>query len=152
MKYTLALFIFLFSFSYTAAQIMNPNYDSTLAKKIGADDLGMKNYILVILRTGTANITDKAVRDSLFRGHFKNINQLADEGKMILAGPLDKNENSYRGIFVLNVSTPEEAHELLKNDPTITSKIFEVELFKWYGPAALPLYMEEYEKTWKRKP
>lgn len=152
MKNLLPIIILLFCFTTAAGQTNNPNYDSTLAKKLGADEMGMKNYILVILKTGSGNVTDKAVRDSLFRGHFKNINQLAEEGKLSVAGPLDKNDNSYRGIFIFNVATLEEANELLKNDPTISEKIFDVELYKWYGPAALPLYMDAYEKTWKIKP
>jgi len=151
MKHNLVLFV-LFGFSLSFAQTLNPDYDSTLAKKYGADDLGMKNYILVILKTGPANITDKTVREKLFIGHFENINRLAEQGKMIVAGPLDKNDNSYRGIFIFNVPTIEEVKELLKNDPTITEKIFDVELYNWYGPAALPAYMDEYEKTWKNKP
>jgi hypothetical protein len=48
------------------SQELNPLYDSILAKSLGADDIGMKNYMLVILKTGPAKITDKAVRDSLF--------------------------------------------------------------------------------------
>lgn len=152
MKSILIFSILLAFCTVVVGQSNNPNFDSTLAKKFGADDLGMKSYILVILKTGSANITDKAVRDSLFRGHFDNINNLAAEGKMIVAGPLEKNDKTYRGIFIFNVETIEEVNELLKNDPTITSKIFDVEIFKWYGPAALPAYMDDYEKTWKIKP
>lgn len=152
MKNILIICILLVFCTVTAGQSNNPNYDSTLAKKFGADDLGMKSYILVILKTGSANITDKAVRDSLFRGHFDNINNLAEEGKMIIAGPLEKNDKTYRGIFIFDTDSIDEVNEMLKNDPTITSKIFDVELFKWYEPAALPAYIDVYEKTWKIKP
>lgn len=34
------------------AQQKNPIYDSVLAAKLGADDYGMKKYVLVILQTG----------------------------------------------------------------------------------------------------
>ncbi|MBN2395104.1 MAG: hypothetical protein JXC36_01425, partial [Candidatus Atribacteria bacterium] len=33
--------------------ISNPNYDKSLADKLGGDDYGMKSYFLVILKTGT---------------------------------------------------------------------------------------------------
>ena len=42
-----------------AAQENTPEYDSTLARKLGADERGMKSYILVILKTGPAKIEDK---------------------------------------------------------------------------------------------
>ena len=38
----------------------NKEYDSVLAKKLNADPYGMKKYYLVLLKTGPANITDKA--------------------------------------------------------------------------------------------
>ena len=99
------------------AQSTNPKYDKQLADSLGGDDYGMKSYVLVILKTGTATISDKAVTDSLFRGHMQNINRLADAGKLIVAGPLQKNEKTYRGIFILDVKTIDEAKELLIQFP-----------------------------------
>lgn len=130
-------------------QEINPKYDSTLAKRLGADEYGMKTYILVILKTGENDIQDKTVRDSLFVGHFDNINQLADMEKLIVAGPLTKNDKEYRGIFILDVTTFEEAMKLLQNDPTIKGNILDVELYKWYGSAALPEYLETHKKIEK---
>jgi len=140
----------LFASAFAFAQ--NPNFDNQLAKKLNADELGMKTYVLVILKTGTANITDKNVRDSLFRGHFSNINKLVEQKKLIVAGPLDKNANSYRGIFIFDVPDFEEVQQLLKGDPTINEKIFEVEMYHWYGSAALPEYLISADKIWSKKP
>jgi len=134
------------------AQTNNPNYDPALAKSLKGDDLGMKMYVLVILKTGDAKITNKATRDSLFRGHFDNINRLVALKKMIVAGPLKKNENAYRGIFILDVTTFEEARLLLENDPTIKENIFKAEFYQWYGSAALPEYLNVADKIWKKKP
>ena len=47
-------------------QNANPEYDSTLAAQLGADERGMKMYVLVILKTGPNDVQDKALRDSLF--------------------------------------------------------------------------------------
>ncbi len=71
-----------------------------------------------------------------------NINRLANMNKLVVAGPMEKNDHNYRGIFILNVKTTEEAKELLDTDPTIKNHIFEVELYEWYGSAALPMYIE----------
>jgi uncharacterized protein YciI len=119
------------------ANAQNLAYDSILAQKLGADELGMKMYVLVILKTGSAVITDSAVRAQLFRGHFANINRLSREGKMLTAGPLEENVQKYRGIFVLNVSDIEEAKKLVKSDPTVEQKIFEPLFFLLYGSAAI---------------
>ena len=131
------------------SQTINPTYDSTLAKTYGGDEYGMKMYVLVILKTGPVVIENKAVRDSLFTGHMQNIMHMVDIHKLVVAGPLGKNDQTYRGIFILDVKTFEEANELLAQDPTIREKLLEPELFKWYGSAALPAYLETSEKIAK---
>lgn len=135
--------MFLFS------QQTNPEYDSTLAENLGADDYGMKSYTLVILKTGSAEIEDQAVRDSLFRGHFTNMSRLAEEGKLIVAGPLGANENAYRGLFIFDTTSTEEVNEMLQADPTIREGIFEAEIYPWYGSAALSKYIDFHKKIEK---
>lgn len=131
------------------AQKINPDYDSTLAKQLNADDYGMKSYILVILKTGSNNVQDKQLRDSLFAEHFANMSAMVEAGKLVVAGPIDKNENNYRGIFILNVTSFEDAQLLLQNDPTIHEKVLEAELYEWYGSAALPVYLDTHDKIQK---
>ncbi|MCX6267052.1 MAG: hypothetical protein NTW16_06805 [Bacteroidetes bacterium] len=147
MKYILLLFLLLSFCLSVSSQTATPNYD----KLLGGDDYGMKTYILVILKTGPNKIEDKKVLDSLFKGHIQNIGRLAANGKLIVAGPLGKNDKTYRGIFILNVKSIEEAVVLLETDPTIKDKVLEAELFKWYGSAALPTYLPNHEKIEKKK-
>lgn len=151
MKYLLILISFFFFVQITTAQSVNPDYDSTLAQKLGADDYGMKAYVFVILKTGSNTTTDKAYIDSCFAGHMANIGRLVNEGKLIVAGPLGKNDNAYRGIFILNVPTIEEAQEVVQTDPAINSKLLDADLYKWYGSAALPEYLETALKIGKYK-
>lgn len=132
--------------------ISNPRYDSLLAKKLGADDYGMKGFILVILKTGPNQTTDKTFINECFKGHFENMNRMVDDGKLIVAGPLGKNKSTYRGIFILDVTKFDEAETLLKSDPAIDSGLLEAELFNWYGSAALPEYLKYADKIWKTKP
>lgn len=149
------IFILLFFLCHTfpvLGQSENPKYDSALAKKLGADDYGMKSYVLVILKTGSNKTSDKALRDSCFSGHMKNINRLVDLGKLVVAGPFGKNDKEYRGIFILNASTLEEAGELLQTDPAIKEKFLDVDLYKWYGSAALSEYLQAADKIWKTEP
>ena len=151
MRYHLIIVSFFVFVQFSPAQTVNPDYDSTLAKKLEADDYGMKSYIFVILKTGINTTTDKAFIDSCFSGHMANIVRLVNEGKLVVAGPMGKNDNAYRGIFILNVKTIEEAQELVQSDPAINSKLLDVDLYNWYGSAALPEYLEAALKIGKYK-
>ncbi len=131
----------------------NPNYDKALADKLGGDNYGMKNYFLVILKTGTNTTANKELISESFRGHLDNINHLVEERKLIVAGPLGKNENNYRGIFIFNnIISIEDAKELLQTDPAIKNGLLDYEIFTWYGSAALPEYLPFSDKIWKSKP
>lgn len=128
------------------------SYNQKLADSLGADKRGMKNYMLVILKTGPKDkeITDKTQRSELFKGHFSNMETMEKAGKLKLAGPFaTKNQLGYRGIFLLDVKTEEEAKSLLQNDPTIKSGIFEVEILPWYGSAAIPMHLKYHKKVSK---
>ncbi|HEY1008998.1 MAG: YciI family protein [Daejeonella sp.] len=133
------------------AQSDNFKFDQALATKLGADDYGMKRYVLVMLKTGTAGITDKKVVDSLFRGHFSNMQKLTGEGKLVVAGPIGKNDKNYRGIFILNVPKVEEARALVDTDPAVKAGMLDADLFPWYGSAALSEYLPYHDKVQKRK-
>ena len=149
MKYYLTFLVIILSINVSFSQKTNPNYDAELAAKLGADDYGMKKFVFVILKTGSNESTDKVLKDSCFTGHMTNIDRLVKEKKLIVAGPMVKNEKSYRGIFILDVSTKDEANLLLETDPAIKAKFLEPELYLWYGSAALSEYLEASDKVWK---
>lgn len=148
-KLVLILVILMLASFQTQAQKTNPNYDAELAEQLQADEYGMKYYVLVILKTGINAPKDEALRQKSFAGHLRNIRQLVKEGKLVVAGPFDNNELSYRGLFILNVSTIKEAEDILQTDPAIKEKFLDAELLRWYGSAALPDYIETSDKVWK---
>lgn len=130
-----------------------PNYNKVLAEKLSGDEYGMKNYFLVILKTGENTTMTKELISESFRGHMKNINRLVEEKKLIIAGPLEKNENNYRGIFILNnVKSIQEAKDLLQTDLAVKNGLLDYEIYTWYGSAALPEYLPFSDKIWKSKP
>lgn len=144
------LLIALITFSQnTTAQ--NNNYDSVLAKKLQADDYGMKSYILVILKKGSSTDTSKAARTNAFRGHMANINKLVAENKLVLAGPMEDNDKHYEGIFVFNTTNIDEAKQWVSSDPAVQAKYLDAELFSWYCSAALQQIAGLHEKVAKTK-
>jgi uncharacterized protein YciI len=149
MKHIYIILAVLLTINSLMAQKTNPNYDLELATKLGADDYGMKSYVFVILKTGKNQSTDKVLRDSCFAGHMNNITRLVKDKKLIVAGPMEKNDKTYRGIFILDVPTKEEAKLLLKTDPAIKAEFLEPELYMWYGSAALSEYIDISDKIWK---
>jgi uncharacterized protein YciI len=133
------------------AQKANPDYDSTLARRLGADERGMKMYVLVLLKSGPNKEQDSLKRAKMFEGHFSNMNKLAALKKLVVAGPLEKNDQSYRGIFIFDVPSIEEARQLLEGDPTVKQGIFIAEYYGWYGSAALPEYMDADRRIHKNR-
>ncbi|HAY3562098.1 TPA: hypothetical protein JRW62_001084 [Elizabethkingia meningoseptica] len=137
----------------TKAQTQTSVYNEKLANELGADKYGMKKYMFVILKTGKTNITDKTRMPELMRGHLSNIGKLAEEGKLTVAGPfLEKNDKNYRGLFIINSDSKEATEKLLQSDPAIAAGVFDVEIYPWYGSAALPTYLENHKKVSKENP
>ena len=130
---------------------VNKNYDDTLAKRLGADERGMREYVMCFLKTGPLKVDDAAKRAELMKGHFGMINRLANEGKLILAGPFS-NGGDFRGIYLFDVKTMEEAQKLTETDPSIKEGYFKVEFIKWYGSAALMDVNNIHKKIAKSNP
>jgi uncharacterized protein YciI len=125
-------------------------YDAELAKKLGADERGMRMYVLCILKTGpkSAEIKGKE-REEIFAGHFANINRLAEEGKLAVAGPFEDNDKSYRGLYIFNVATIAEAEKLVVLDPAVKAGVFVADLTPWYGSAAMMVVSDTHRKLVK---
>jgi uncharacterized protein len=139
--------LFILGCLHAAAQ--NNTYDSVLAKRLGGNDNGMKSYVLVILKSGSYSPKEKNISDSLFNGHMSNMKRLANENKLFVAGPFGKNDLNYRGIFIFNVKTVEEARALVATDPAVKAKLFDVEILPFYCTAALGEIPSLHEKITK---
>ena len=135
------------TFAQIAEKPKNAKFDAGLAKKLGADKYGMKSYILAILKTGPKDADIKGIeRDQMFKGHMANINWLAAEGKLAVAGPFGKNDIQFRGLFILNVTSVEDAKKLTDADPAVKAGVMIVEFIPWYGTAALMQTNEIHER------
>lgn len=148
-KIPLLLLLLLSSIGF--AQESNIQYNEKLAKTLNADEYGMKTYVFCLLKTGSNTTASKEEKAKLFEGHMNNINKLAKEGKLVVAGPFMKNDKNYRGIFIFNVSSIDEANELVASDPAVKANIFEAEMTLWYSSAVLQLVDELHQKIAKTK-
>lgn len=134
-----------------AAQQPAPAYDAELAARVGADERGMRGYVLVVLKTGPTRVPAGPERDEMFRGHFANMKRLSDAGKLVLAGPFD-GVDGWRGLFVFAVKDVEEARQLAATDPVLVKGEMVAEFHQYYGSAALMLVPEMHHKLAKKRP
>lgn len=129
MKKTIYILILLLAHCYSFAQ-----KDST-AKKA---EPNIKQFWLVILKTGPrdAAITDSSERSKLFAGHFGNMKRLHKEGVLKVAGPFGKNDFTWRGLFILDCKSREEAEIFVQTDPTVKAGVFIYDIVEWWGEAS----------------
>ncbi len=96
----------------------------------------MKPYVMAFLKRSESP-QDSVTAANLQKAHLQNIIRLANEGKLVLAGPF-MDDGDIRGIYIFNVKTVEEARQLTATDPAIQAGRLEMELHPWYGSAVLP--------------
>jgi uncharacterized protein YciI len=149
-KFLLMVSIISLSF-FVSAQEANENYDAELAQEYEADEYGMKMYTLVLLSAGE-NKDETEIRKQAFATHMQNINSLAENGRLVVAGPFGKNEKDLRGIFILNTTDIDEAKKLLAPDLAIQQDFLKAEYIPYYGSAALISHHEIHDQIWKLKP
>jgi uncharacterized protein YciI len=127
-----------------------PQYDAELAKSLGADERGMRPYVLVILKTGPNKMPEGPGRTKMFEGHFANMKRLASDKRLVLAGPLDGVEGR-RGIFVFATPDIEQAKSYVATDPVIINGEMVAEFHKFYGSAALMTVNDVHNKIQKKR-
>jgi uncharacterized protein YciI len=148
---SLLLIISFVSFSQKKYLSAEPHsiYDSTLARKLKADDYGMHKYVMCFLKTGPNKSLSADSSKKIQAAHLQNIKKLADEGKLVVAGPF-MDETELEGIFIFNVPTIEEAQALTNTDPAVKAGLLIMELHPWYCSAALIEVPEVHKKIQKK--
>lgn len=111
-------------------------YDAQLAAELGADEYGMKRYVIAFLKRGPNQNQDSVEVARLQRAHLDNIGKLAEARKLVVAGPF-MDDTELRGIYIFDVETVEEARKLTETDPAIKAGRLVMELHEWYGSASL---------------
>lgn len=132
-----------------ADSVSNQKYNEALATQLGADDFGMSQYVLVFLKRGPNRDQDSLAAAQIQKEHLANIQRLADERKLVLAGPFLDN-GDIMGIYIFAVSSLEEAQKLTASDPAVKAGRLIMEMHPWYGSAALKQVYEMHKAVAKK--
>ena len=75
----------------------------------------MKTYYMAFLKRGPNRSQDSTEAAQLQEAHMKNIQRMAEDGRLVLAGPF-LDDGNIRGIYVFDVESMEEAKALTESD------------------------------------
>ena len=90
----------------------------------------MKTYQMVFLYKGSNRNQDSLEVEKIQAEHLANIKRLADEEKLIVAGPF-LDDKDLRGIFIFDVETEEEVRDLVETDLAIKTGRLRYEIHPW---------------------
>ena len=95
----------------------------------------------------TAEVTETSKK--LQAGHMANINKMAADGHLLIAGPMAgpmTGQGDLRGIFIFDTDDVKKAQEWCDQDPAIQAGTLRVELHKWYAAKGIT-----YDKSPEKK-
>lgn len=109
-------------------------------------------YVFAFLVTGPSTETrTKEAHGELMNGHMANIQRLADEKKLDVAGPFgnERPDAALRGVFVLATPSIDEARGWVATDPVVKAGVMAPELatFECSTPLARVLDLEAEAKA-----
>jgi len=91
----------------------------------------MKRYWLVLLQKGPNRSQDSISAEKIQAAHMANINRLAKEGKLIMAGPIGI-EDDLRGIFLMNCADSSEVENFVKTDSAVITGRLIMKYYPWW--------------------
>jgi len=104
-----------------------------------------RGYTLVYLKTGAKTELTKEESEQIFSAHFANMQRLAGEKQLLLAGPFGKpkHDAALRGLFVLDTFDLDEARAWAETDPGFQAHVFVLEYHPLATHAALHALLEQ---------
>ena len=117
----------------------------TLLLVLLAADAAAGDYTFVFLRApaDAPELSEDELATAM-AGHFQNMGRLAEEGKLLVAGPLGppRVDPAHRGVFLFDVEAVDEARELASSDPAVAAGVFELEVLPFRTSAPLRRLLE----------
>ena len=112
-----------------ASNSQSEKYD--FAKDTSVYSGEMKRYWLVLLQKGPNRNQDSISAEKIQAAHMANINRLAKEGKLVMAGPIGV-EDDLRGIFLMNCADSTELENFVKNDSAVITGRLIMKYYPWW--------------------
>ncbi len=81
----------------------------------------------------------KAQLDKIMDGHQANIRKMANEGKLLVAGPFEGGG----GIFIFNSASVDEVGQWLETDPGVRAERWKIEIQPYHGHVGRPRLVKE---------
>ena len=104
----------------------SPNIDTN-------DTPRMKQYWLVMLLKGPNRSHDKATAQRIQAAHIANIDRLAAEGKVVMAGPMGyQYDADLRGLFIMDAPDSVTAASYVMTDSAVITGRLRFELHPWW--------------------
>lgn len=115
------------------AHVKHANTDSIHEKKDTMVYGEMKQYWLVLLKKGENREQDSLTRARIQRAHIANIDRLASEKVIIMAGPMGhKYPNDLKGIFIMDAKDSATAVSYINTDSAIITGRLKFEIHPWW--------------------
>src|SRR5215204_422871 len=109
------------------------NHSATGNIAISNDTPHMKQYWLIMLLKGTNRSHDKATAQRLQAAHIANIERLAAQGKIIMAGPMGYTYDAVlRGLFIIDAKDSATAASYVRTDSAIITGRLRFEVHPWW--------------------
>ena len=121
--FVVLIFASLSLFSYSQREFSYTEGDTTYT---------MKRYVFMMLNSGVTKSKDSTEAAHYQKLHLEHLNSLAEDGKLIVAGPFEGG-GDHRGLLIFDVETVEEALELEGKDPSVQTGRLKMEAFYWWG-------------------
>ncbi len=109
--------------------LLSIGQEQEVPKEEGYD---LKKYYFVMLTKGDKRDEnmDQQKLQELQNAHLANIDRLAEEGRILVAGPFI-DDKDWRGLFIFDAKSKEEVEELLKTDPMISAGWLATDIRPW---------------------
>lgn len=112
----------------------------TAAPLIEGDDFA---FVFLLAGPNDGQLEPEALQAAR-EGHFGNMKRLAEEGVLLIAGPLTepRSDTAHRGVFLFDVADVDAAREIGASDPGVEAGVFELAVLPFRSPSDLRRVLE----------
>ena len=132
----LVICLYLFACNDTGTGIRE-NLTQTASDSLNTDTVRkygeMKQYWLVFLKAGNNRTQDSAAAALIQAAHLRNIERLANQGIIVMAGPMGyQTPQDLKGIFIMDAKDSATAASYINTDSAVVSGRLRFEIHPWW--------------------